>query len=98
MGLEPFNAICQWHIAATSANTGGYLDLRVPYPPHKDKIPFGILVFYFVTGNGARTIKMQYAGGILLPPVQTLVATLLYESLTHPTKTKSLSVSFLFIL
>jgi len=23
-------AICRWHIAATSANTGGYLYLRLP--------------------------------------------------------------------
>jgi len=36
---------------------------------------------------------MQYAGGILLPPVQTLVATIIFakgknanESLTHPNR------------
>ena len=32
-------------------------------------------VFYFCKEEGTRKIKSQYAGGILLPPVQTLVAT-----------------------
>ncbi|MBQ3491470.1 MAG: hypothetical protein IJA74_02850 [Oscillospiraceae bacterium] len=32
----------------------------------------------FIVGGGIRKLHMQYAGGILLTPVQTLVATLIF--------------------
>jgi len=35
-------------------------------------------VFYLCKEEGIRKIKPQYAGGILLPPVQKLVATLIF--------------------
>ena len=44
---------------------------------HSDhKIKGGLLPsFYFIIEKETRIIKSQYAGGILLPPVQKLVAT-----------------------
>ena len=58
------------------------------YPPqkresHPDR---GGFFFFLLVKNGIRTSEMQYAGGILLTPVQTLVATLIDESHYPPHK------------
>jgi hypothetical protein len=45
-------------------------------------------VFYLCIGIGTRKIKSQYAGGILLQPVQKLVATLIFARLTQGQKCK----------
>jgi len=43
-------------------------------------------VFYLCKEEGTRRSQMQYAGGILLPPVQTLVATLFFARPTQGQK------------
>ena len=45
-------------------------------------------VFYLFIGIGTRKVKSQYAGGILLPPVQKLVATLIFARPTQGQKCK----------
>ena len=54
--------------------------VRVPSgAPIKDAVDDTIhCVFYLCIGIGTRMIKSQYAGGILLQPVQKLVATLIF--------------------
>jgi len=42
------------------------------------KIREGKSPLLFFAAEGTRKIKSQYAGGILLPPVQKLVATLIF--------------------
>jgi len=42
----------------------------------KMQIPIWVSAFFICSGDGFESSKSQYAGGILLPPVQTLVATL----------------------
>ena len=44
----------------------------------KDQIPSGIWSFCYIEEEGTRKIQSQYAGGILLQPVQKLVATLIF--------------------
>ena len=46
-----------------------------------------LFILHFVQG-GTRKIKSQYAGGILLQPVQKLVATLIFARLTQGQKCK----------
>ena len=49
----------------------------------------GYPLFYFaLRAGGTRRCEMQYAGGILLQPVQKLVATLIFARLTQGQKCK----------
>ena len=43
----------------------------------KSRYPFWDICFSYLQRKGLEPSKSQYAGGILLPPVQTLVATLI---------------------
>ena len=44
----------------------------------KSRYPFRDVCFFSYLGDGTRKIKSQYAGGILLQPVQKLVATIIF--------------------
>ena len=61
-------------------SSGTTVGVQVPSPaPIKDAVDDTIhCVFYLCKEEGTRKIKSQYAGGILLQPVQKLVATLIF--------------------
>ena len=75
-----------YHLAAAvveSVDTGdlkspGSDTVRVRVPSAAPKIRIPVRVSGFLVMAGTRIIQSQYAGGILLPPVQKLVATSIF--------------------
>ena len=64
---------------------------------NKKVAPMGRLFYWYgICAEEIRRPKMGYAGGISLSPVQTLVATLINEVLTHPMKTSDAFASEVF--
>ena len=60
----------------------------------KDQIPSGIWSFCYIEEEGTRKIQSQYAGGILLQPVQKLVATLIFARPPQGQKCKRVLLRF----
>ena len=64
---------------ASDSGSEGWGFESLPVYQIKEEIPSGISSFISPSGReGTRKIKSQYAGGILLQPVQKLVATIIF--------------------
>ena len=63
--------------ASDSGSEGWGFESLPAYQIKTEDTQTGILCFYSLR-EGTRRSQMQYAGGILLPPVQKLVATLIF--------------------
>ena len=53
--------------------------IRIPHPLPKKHQPLSWLVLFYIVG--IRTDQMRYAGGISLPPVRKLAASLIFARL-----------------
>ena len=77
-------ATCRWHVAATSANTGGFLYFRLrrkckSSPVVSNNTTFQVVLF-LLAEIGLEQILSQHASGMLLPPVQPPVASFIFAS------------------